>query len=635
MAPISPGAILYLHEGCHRSALGYSELVPRSPASTLAGLASLGLFAALMGCGDPPSQVETSPESGGSGESAAGASTETDSNSPPDELPPPPELLSPADGALELPLETELCWEPVEDPEGEPVRYHVYIDGGRIGEGVLGEGEGYEGPCVGPLLFAHERSYTWAVEAFEADDPTRRSEPSETWTFSTVGDGISELVFEDDFERDLGWTLEPDSASGAWVRGMVDEAYDGDALSQPSACPNSDTCLFTGFNPDGLANTADVAGGATSIVSPPFDLGGANAATVRLDRFFYKSALMAGAELRVELLVPGPDRSDEVHLLEVLALPTGEDPANAWTPVEYAACGVPMRDGSRLRLIAIDNAPGLEPGADVLEAAIDNVSVHAHDDASLCEPGLGGRCDPNSPLASCGDELLCCSQGVINNGIYRCEEPVAGLDFELPTESPESPGNGPLGCDAPDLIVDPAILEPLTTDIFVTEDTCELLEGCVGAPGWRTVLLFTTSVPNIGSRDLALGVPANTPELFHYSPCHDHYHFDEFARYELVDADELVVATGHKQAFCLLDTISWAWPFELPQFDCTNQGVSRGFSDFYEAGLPCQWVDITGVEPGEYTLRVILNPPRPEHAIPELNERDYTNNGLEFVVEVP
>jgi hypothetical protein len=51
--------------------------------------------------------------------------------------------------------------------------------------------------------------------------------------------------------------------------------------------------------------------------------------------------------------------------------------------------------------------------------------------------------------------------------------------------------------------------------------------------------------------------------------------------------------------------------------------------------LPCQWIDITGVPPGDYTLRITLNQPRPDTALPILNERDYSNNIAEVVVVVP
>ena len=50
---------------------------------------------------------------------------------------------------------------------------------------------------------------------------------------------------------------------------------------------------------------------------------------------------------------------------------------------------------------------------------------------------------------------------------------------------PDAPGNGPPGCDAPDLVVDGSLIEPAFTDIQVFPTTCELFEGCVDALGVR------------------------------------------------------------------------------------------------------------------------------------------------------
>lgn len=583
-------------------------------------------LALALACRSPSSNEDTS-ESSTTGEAS---SSDDEEETGADQLPPIPTLHSPENGATEVSLETELCWNPVEDPESEPIRYRVVVDDMLLTEGRLGDEDGFAGPCVGPLLFAHERTYAWWVEAFEVDDPTRSSGPSEVWTFTTIGDGLSETVFLDDFEADLGWTVEGDAFAGAWVRGDPIAVLDGDQTSQPGLCPQGSSCYFTGQNPNGLANDEDVAGGATILISPEFDLNGAAAATVRLQRFFYKSDPLADAELEIALLIPSDAAPDgyEAHLLERLEQGSAEAPANAWLPREYGACGLPMLAGSRLRIRAGDLGDG------ILEAAIDTVSVRAYDDPGFCDSGEGALCDPLLGASACPADLSCCSQGSVNVGVHRCEVPVAGLDLANPTASPDAPGNGALGCDAADLIVDPQFIEPLFTDIFMSDDTCEVLEGCVGGLGWRTVMLFTAAIPNIGSRDVALGVPANLPDLFHYSECHDHYHLDEFARYELLDGDA-VVATGHKQAFCLLDTVSWAWPLALGQFDCVNQGVSRGFSDFYESGLPCQWVDVTGLPGGQYTLRISLNPPRPDHAVPVLNERDYSNNVIEAPIAIP
>lgn len=156
----------------------------------------------------------------------------------------------------------------------------------------------------------------------------------------------------------------------------------------------------------------------------------------------------------------------------------------------------------------------------------------------------------------------------------------------------------------------------------------------MGGLGWRTILRFTLTASNIGSRDLVLGVAANEPEVFHYSECHDHHHFDEFAVFELRDGAD-VVASGHKPGFCLLDTYSWAWTNAPGHYDCVNQGISRGYADVYEADLPCQWIDVTDVPPGDYTIWAALNQPHPESAVAVLDERDYGNNVVEVSVTLP
>ena len=113
--------------------------------------------------------------------------------------------------------------------------------------------------------------------------------------------------------------------------------------------------------------------------------------------------------------------------------------------------------------------------------------------------------------------------------------------------------------------------------------------------------------------------------LFEYSDCHEHHHFAGYASYELVGADGVVV-TGHKQAFCLLDSIQRDLSVQGPRYSCTNQGITAGWADSYPAFLPCQWIDITGVTPGAYTLRITVNPMR------VFEEADYTNNVLELPV---
>lgn len=184
----------------------------------------------------------------------------------------------------------------------------------------------------------------------------------------------------------------------------------------------------------------------------------------------------------------------------------------------------------------------------------------------------------------------------------------------------------------PDLAVDPlraAADLALQVETF-DADACELGadDDCAGGPGARTLLRFSVETPNLGDADLHLGSPLDNPD-FAYSACHMHYHLLGYARYELVDATDATVAAGHKQAFCLEDShaVSDDAP-ATPRYSCTNQGIQRGWADVYESQLPCQFIDVTDVAPGAYTLRVTLDGDQ------RLDELDRTNNVIELPVDL-
>lgn len=587
----------------------------------------LGLLA-VLGCpADPAAEHDSSASESESGDSSG----EQD-------LPPAaPTLRSPADQAVDVPLTIELCWNPAEDPEGDPLGYRVWVDEVELANGKTGE-YGFVSTCTGPLHFNAARTFSWRVRAFELADPEHESADSETWTFTTLADSNSIVLLHDDFSEDRGWTVSGDASTGAWVRGIPQGVYDqAGLLAQPGACFAGDGCYFTGDNPSGQLGEADVDGGSVVLLSPPFDAGSAQSISVSLARFFYRSDLIpTGISLEIALLVPDPDDPGApdkmaVHVLEKLDGGPQAKLANAWEPVVFAACGIELSAGTRLRITASDL---LEPEQVVVEAAIDEVLIEAYPDTDICSPGLGALCDPQNPEPACGPDLLCCAEGPVFDGVYRCQQPVPALG-DQPPPAPGDPLTGELGCNAPDLAVLDWDLNIYTQDIWVEPEACTLYEGCVDGVGWRKVLRFDTKTANLGSRDLILGVPANHPDLFTYSPCHEHHHFDNYARYTLWAGDQQVAA-GHKQAFCLLDWEPWAWPDadEQPFYTCFNQGLSLGWSDTYPASLDCQWIDITGVAPGQYTLRMDVNLPPPSMAHSTLVERRYDNNVLEVPVVI-
>ncbi|RXN32902.1 caytaxin-like isoform X1 [Labeo rohita] len=99
-----------------------------------------------------------------------------------------------------------------------------------------------------------------------------------------------------------------------------------------------------------------------------------------------------------------------------------------------------------------------------------------------------------------------------------------------------------------------------------------------------------------------------------------HYHsMDAFSNYDLLDASTgKKVAEGHKASFCLEDTS--CDPAGLEPFSFLEQGLGPGCYDTYHANIDCQWIDITDVAPGDYILKVTVNPGF------QVPESDFSNN---------
>ncbi len=156
--------------------------------------------------------------------------------------------------------------------------------------------------------------------------------------------------------------------------------------------------------------------------------------------------------------------------------------------------------------------------------------------------------------------------------------------------------------------------------------SCAVQEGCLGGPGKRKLLRFDSEIMNLGGSDLRLGNPGESPE-FEFSSCHEHYHRNGIMTYELVNPSGQVVAVGRKQGFCLMDTVQVAG--ESPGgYGCESQGITSGWSDIYDRGLDCQWLDVTDVAPGDYKLRLTVNP------LGEFEETDRSNNFAEVPVTI-
>ena len=95
------------------------------------------------------------------------------------------------------------------------------------------------------------------------------------------------------------------------------------------------------------------------------------------------------------------------------------------------------------------------------------------------------------------------------------------------------------------------------------------------------------------------------------------------------DKNHRKVAEGHKASFCLEDTECDSGVEQF--FNCSNkgnQGISVGCADNYKNDIDCQWIDITDVPSGNYSIRVNVNPTR------NVPESDYSNNAAYCRVKI-
>lgn len=170
-------------------------------------------------------------------------------------------------------------------------------------------------------------------------------------------------------------------------------------------------------------------------------------------------------------------------------------------------------------------------------------------------------------------------------------------------------------------------------------DDHDVQDACL-TPGQHRIMRFDFFSHNAGDTDVLVGSPEDRPDLFVWSAGHGHYHLKDFNEFKLFNTSGEGVVIGHKQAFCLMDSEQMdpnARPD--PQFtDCnTDQGISAGWADLYDAGLPCQYIVIDGLPDGDYTLQSTTN------SMHIVEEDSYSDNtvwtGLRIegnnVVEIP
>lgn len=293
-------------------------------------------------------------------------------------------------------------------------------------------------------------------------------------------------------------------------------------------------------------------------------------------------------------------------------------------PEPNVPCGVQLTCAPGSRVCALEERP----------VGTDRLCVSGADCAAeetCCPAGNFGTCSPLDPEA--------------------CPLPDLELRYDANYMSPAQVGPGFAGRVPPQLSVNRAVFqadaysdEVDSTSILGTVPAaaafrnCAVEKQCVGGSGLRTLLGFSINVYNRGDADLILGAvgapgvksaacegPAyysssGEPEPFLNPPYRENY-----LLYQLLDTSmtSVVENYGRAPAICLPAAQSTS------RFSCEFLGLPKDSFETYDKSAVCQWLDITGVPPGDYTLRLSVNPGR------LLPERSYENNTLDLPVRLP
>lgn len=209
-------------------------------------------------------------------------------------------------------------------------------------------------------------------------------------------------------------------------------------------------------------------------------------------------------------------------------------------------------------------------------------------------------------------------------------------------------------CDAND----PTLLKP---DLIAEPPTHVRVLSRLG----HRVVIFSTTIGNVGKGPMILqGQTVDDPNgggqvtqatqkimrtdgsscdhlagFFEFHPSHHHWHFDDFADYELRKDDPYtgaVVAKAEKVSFCLID-VARIRGYHTPITIAANclvqdgtQGIDVGYADVYDSFLPGQLIDLDAdpanpIPAGNYFLVNTVNPAK---AIWEINDDAVANSGV-------
>ncbi len=298
---------------------------------------------------------------------------------------------------------------------GTATLHYRYDDGSFLTSPLAHLGGDLYEATLPPAGCGHTPEYFFSAEAELAGvvyDPSNA--PATVYSCLV---GILTCVMADDFEADLGWTVDNDVSltSGAWERGIP--VGGGVRCDPPTDFDSSGCCFVTG----NAAGNFDIDGGATRLISPLMDLSegrdviihyavwyindcGADPETLRMSSDQQVAAKSADDVFKVYVT-----NDDGMHWTLVRTL--GPETSSGWKEFDFMLGDfVTPTDQVRIRFDASDLGP-----SSVVEAGVDDFGAWIYDCPIICGDANGdGEVGP-------GDVVYLLNYLFRNGGVPRCD----------------------------------------------------------------------------------------------------------------------------------------------------------------------------------------------------------------------
>ncbi|MCW3127661.1 MAG: hypothetical protein JWO03_3319 [Bacteroidetes bacterium] len=431
--------------------------------------------------------------------------------------------------------------------------------------------------------------------------------------FSPCGAAFKQVIVNitpDNFPQETSWSLHDD------ITGML---IDSGTVNNDTICVDTSRCLrFTMFDTygDGICCSYGI-GSYTVKLNGVMVAHGASFAHAETTYFNCRpghdcnDALVAVKNDTI--IAPIPDTwyvftPDSTGLYNIFTCGMGNTCDTKIYVYDHCTGLVPTNDNQGTMLYNDDNCPNnLSLVSGALQAHTTYYIRIGQYDTSCAHHTIHWRITFQGPIAGCMDTASCNYNPLATISDNSCVYPPNAL------------------CPAPDLAIDvPMLHSSLYLDsLNVNNGDCYVNEGCLAGYGERRLLRFTTHIRNIGNQDYFIGAPDTVGNQFVYDPCHQHWHYVGYAEYLLYDRNNQQVQVGFKNGFCVLDLECSGGG--TAKFGCGNMGITAGCGDIYNSGLACQWLDITQIDTGDYTLVVRVNWNRKPDKLGHYESR-YDNN---------